>query len=159
MIDGWRLCRRPFADLTGEGARRFGGRWNPAGWPVVYFADHPALAVLEVRVHLDLPHELLPDDYVLMRARLPTKPTVIAEVPEQPAMAGQDWLRERRTPLLRVPSVLVPYAGNFLLNPEHPGARKASIVSTEPFRFDTRLWEPAMQRPVIRNRLPGAGPA
>ena len=41
------------------------------GVPVVYLADHPALAALEVRVHLDLPFELLPTDYVLMRVDVP----------------------------------------------------------------------------------------
>ena len=63
----WRLCRRLNAHLTGEGARRFGGRWNSAGVPVVYLAEHPALAALEVRVHLDLPFDLLPADFTLMR--------------------------------------------------------------------------------------------
>ena len=62
----WRLCRAPFADLSGEGARRYGGRWNRPGRPIVYAASSAALAVLEVRVHLDLPPALLPDDYLLL---------------------------------------------------------------------------------------------
>jgi RES domain-containing protein len=49
-----RICRRPFADLSGEGARLCGGRWNSPGHAVVYAAEAAALAVLEVRVHLDL---------------------------------------------------------------------------------------------------------
>jgi len=59
----WRLCRRPHADLSGEGARRLGGRWNSPGRPLIYLAEHPALAALEVRLHLDLPFDLLPADY------------------------------------------------------------------------------------------------
>ncbi len=62
----WRLTRAVHADLSGEGARRFGGRWNSPGRPLVYTAAEAALTVLEVRVHLDLPFELLPDDYVLL---------------------------------------------------------------------------------------------
>ena len=58
----WRLCRRAHADLTGEGAHRVGGRWNNPGRPVVYLAEHPALAALEVPVHLDVPFDLLPVD-------------------------------------------------------------------------------------------------
>ena len=57
----WRLCREPFADLNGHGARQYGGRWNSPGRPLVYAASAAALAVLEVRVHLDLPFELLPE--------------------------------------------------------------------------------------------------
>ena len=62
----WRLTRAVHADLSGEGARRFGGRWNSPSRPLVYTAAEATLTVLEVRVNLDLPFELLPDDYVLL---------------------------------------------------------------------------------------------
>ena len=64
----WRLCRAPFTDLTGEGARRYGRRWNRPGRPMVYAASSAALAVLEIRVHLDLPPELLPARWTGARA-------------------------------------------------------------------------------------------
>jgi RES domain-containing protein len=107
---------------------------------MVYAADHPALAVLEVRVHLDLPPDLLPADYVLMRLLLPAPPETIHALPENPREAGDAWLAQARSPVLRVPSVLVPAAGNLLLNPAHPGAAAARIESIEPFAFDPRLW-------------------
>ena len=141
MTEAWRLCRRPYADLSGEGARLWGGRWNAPGRPVAYLADHPALAVLEVRVHLDLPLELLPDDYVLMRVRLPdAAPSVVADVPPDPAATGDAWLRAGESVTLRVPSVLVPFAHNLLINPRHVRAADAAILGTTPFRFDARLW-------------------
>lgn len=34
---------------------------------MLYTAEHPALAALKIRVHLDLPPELHPTDYVLMQ--------------------------------------------------------------------------------------------
>jgi RES domain-containing protein len=136
----WRLCRRPYAVLDGEGARRFGGRWNSPGRPMVYFADHPALAALEVRVHLDLPFDLLPADYVLMQADIPD-PTGIGAA-DTTAAAGDAWLNAAPSATVRVPSVLVPHAWNLLLNPRHPDARQAEIRDIEPFRFDSRLWRP-----------------
>lgn len=140
MTVAWRLCRAPFAALDGEGARRFGGRWNNPGRPLVYLADHPALAVLEVVVHLDLSPEDLPDDYVLLRVALPDEPP-----PDLPGAivetraAGDRWLASLSSALLRVPSVIVPHATNLLLNPLHPAAHVARVVESTPFHFDPRL--------------------
>src|SRR5262249_45783098 len=55
VISGWRLYQRRFAAnaFTGEGARLFGGRWNSPGTPMIYTASTPALAALEMLVHLD----------------------------------------------------------------------------------------------------------
>lgn len=107
---------------------------------MVYLAEHPALAVLEVRVHLDLPPDLLPEDYVLMQADLPDAAEVLKDMPADPRAFGDDWLRSRRTPVLRVPSVIVPGAANLLLNPRHPAAAAATTAPLQPFRFDQRLW-------------------
>jgi len=145
-MDLWRLCRRPHADLSGEGARMFGGRWNSPRRPVVYLAEHPALAALEVRVHLDLPFELVPNDFVLMRVLVPNG--LIAEVADASVAVsatvatGDAWLAEGRSMALRVPSVLLPYAWNIMLNPRHTDVTRASIGSIEAFHFDPRLWEP-----------------
>jgi RES domain-containing protein len=139
----WRLCRAPFADLTGEGARRYGGRWNEPGRPIVYAASNAALAVLEVRVHLDLTPDLLPDDYLLLTIDLHDLATEeAANIPADPAAFGDAWLRERRTPVLRVPSLIVPESSNILVNPAHPDAAQASIIARRRFAFDRRLWLP-----------------
>jgi RES domain-containing protein len=109
----------------------------------VYLAEHPALAALEVRVHLDLPFELLPADFVLMRVVLPDALVMsLDNVPAETTAAGDAWLARARTAALRVPSVLVPYAWNVLLNPRHPDAIEARIAAIEPFGFDPRLWQP-----------------
>lgn len=139
----WRLCRRPHADLSGEGGRLFSGRWHGAGRPVVYTADSPALAILEVRVHLDLPYELIPEDYAIMEIDLGVSaPEVLTGPPEHPREFGNTWLAEKRSAVLRVPSVIAPRGHNFLINPLHPQAASVAICSIEDFRFDARLWNP-----------------
>lgn len=141
MIRAWRLCRAPFADLSGEGARLHGGRWNSVGAPLVYLAEHSALAVLEVRVHLDLPLDLVPDDYVVMQVALPDEPPEeVSRMPADPRDIGDAWLRSQRRAVLRVPSALAPAATNLLLNPRHPRAAVVAVLSTDPFEFDPRLW-------------------
>ncbi|HVY18330.1 MAG TPA: RES family NAD+ phosphorylase [Rhodopila sp.] len=138
----WRLCRRPHADLSGEGARTYGGRWNSPGRPVVYLAEHPALAALEVRVHLDLPFELLPADYVLMGVSVPDALIGTVRPAGNTVRTGDAWLAKREEAALRVPSILMPHAFNILLNPRHRTAERVRIASVEAFHFDPRLWQP-----------------
>ena len=123
MTTVWRICRRPFADLSGDGARLYGGRWNTPGRPLIYAAETAALAVLEVRVHLDLDWDMLPDDYVLVA--IDTAAIVaetIHEPPDDPQTIGDAWIEFRRSALLRVPSWIVPKSYNVLINPAHPDA-------------------------------------
>jgi len=139
----WRVCRRPFADLSGEGARRYGGRWNSPGRPLVYAAETAALAVLEVRVHLDLDWSVLPDDYVLLAIDLFTlEPETIAGFPDDPRAAGDAWLASGASALLRVPSGIVRESSNILINVAHPDAKRIAVGSVRPFSFDERLWRP-----------------
>jgi RES domain-containing protein len=140
-MQAWRLCRSPFADLSGGGARLYGGRWNSAGLGVVYAADSAALSLLEVRVHLDLPPDLLPDDYVLMAIDLSGLPVEsLAMPPSDPRAFGDEWLRQWRSAVLRVPSVIVAEGCSLLLNPAHPEATGARVIATRNFTFDNRLF-------------------
>lgn len=137
----WRLCREPFADLNGEGARRYGGRWNSPGRAMVYAASSAALAVLEVRVHLDLPPELLPPDYVLVTIDLGDAAIEVCDdLPQAPHAFGDRWLSESRTPVLQVPSLIVPECTNLLINPAHPTAHQINSLHSRRFTFDRRLW-------------------
>jgi RES domain-containing protein len=52
---------------------------------------------------------------------------------------GDGWLESKNTPVLKVPSVLVPRQYNYLLNPEHRLAKKIKLLTTSPFAFDPRL--------------------
>lgn len=95
---------------------------------------------MEVLVHLDLPPDDLPDDYVMLRAELPdVPPPGQAEGSGASREAGDAWLARRATPVLRVPSVIVPQATNLLFNPLHPASGAARITAVAPFRIDPRL--------------------
>lgn len=138
----WRLARAACSGLDGEGARRFGGRWNSPGQPAVYCAGSAALAVLEVRVHLDLPLDLLPDDYRLFgidAGEVPYEDAPLSAM-ETARTFGDAWLASNRTAFLRVPSIVVPEECNFLINPRHPCAHDINVVHQRPFRFDSRLF-------------------
>ncbi|MBB4268010.1 RES family NAD+ phosphorylase [Roseospira visakhapatnamensis] len=139
----WRLCKRDHADLSGTGARLHGGRWNSPGRALVYTAATAELAVLEVRVHLDVPPEMIPNDFVLMEIDLTGLDVeAVAAFPADPTAFGDTWLAEARTPVLCVPSAIVPEASNLLFNPAHPQAGAARVVGVRAFQFDRRLWRP-----------------
>jgi len=142
-----RLAKAAFTALDGEGARRFGGRWNSSGRPAVYAAASPSLAVLEVLVHLDLPGELMPDDYRLLGLEIPDDSPVerLNHAPPDadacPAI-GDSFLARGEALVLLVPSIVVPQEHNAILNVRHPAMDRVAIVIDEPFRFDPRLLDP-----------------
>ncbi|MCI0493899.1 RES family NAD+ phosphorylase, partial [candidate division KSB1 bacterium] len=39
-------------DLTGTGARQYGGRWNHKGTGIIYTSESRSLAILEYLVHV-----------------------------------------------------------------------------------------------------------
>lgn len=148
--------------FDGEGARRFGGRFNPPGVAVVYTAAHLSLAVLELFVHLD-PGDA-PEDLVSIAARLPPSLGIARlEVSDLPAdwrsypaperlrELGAEWVRAGRTAALTVPSAVVPREENILLNPAHPDFGMIEIGEPEAFSFDPRMWK-AEAAPAPRSR-------
>lgn len=149
----WRLTRAPYADLSGRGGELASGRWHTKGRPVVYTAGTAALALLEVRVRLDLPLDLLPDDYVLMRIEAPddlavhdVAPGDLPEGWQGPGgeatvrAVGDAWLAAAEMPVLRVPSAVVEEERNLLINPRHHEAARIRVDGVRPFAWDGRLF-------------------
>lgn len=151
MLTVWRLttARRAKSAFSGEGARVYGGRWNPKGIPVVYTAQTQALAVLEMMVQ----DQALAARYVMIQAQIP-EGVAIERIDARSLPAGwrsmrhletlreigADWARSRRSAVLAVPSAVIPAETNFLLNPLHPESRRIRIGRTVPFRIDPRLF-------------------
>jgi len=149
----WRLTRRPYADPSGKGGEVFDARWHTRGRPVVYLAATAALALLEVRVHLELLPGSLPDDYVLMRVDAPDDvefrairpgdlPDGWQESEELCRPFGDAWLEGAGSALLRVPSAIIEVEHNVLLNPRHPDAARVQVEEITAFRWDQRLFRP-----------------
>lgn len=135
-----RLCTRRHPELDGEGPRLLGGRWNSPGFAVVYTASCGALAVLEYLAHV----EEMPVGMILKRIEIPDTFSMekIESIPADVNVfrqLGDEWLENMSTPLLRVPSVLVPRHWNLLLNPAHPLFPAIKVIDESPFAFDSRL--------------------
>ena len=52
---------------------------------------------------------------------------------------GSEWVKSRRSVVIRVPSAVVSGEFNYLLNPAHPQFAKVKVGKPEPFSFDPRL--------------------
>jgi RES domain-containing protein len=146
----YRLSKEKFADdLTGEGARLFGNRWNSPGRAVLYTAVNRALTVLEVwasssediayqrftLITLDIPEDNL---HALAKSDLPADWATIPPS-QSTAIIGNTFIDKGEYLGLWVPSVIIPKECNLLLNPAHPAMAKVKVVSKDPFPIDARL--------------------
>ncbi|MEQ8481014.1 MAG: RES family NAD+ phosphorylase [Hoeflea sp.] len=139
----WRISN--YADLSGIGGTYAAGRWNHLGRRIVYCAEHPALAMLEMLMHLD--PEDLPETYQLVEIDVPGEVDVepVDVTPgwkENPALsrdAFEDFCNRGAAPVLSVPSILMPHCRNLLINPAHADHAKLSILSAELHPLDSRF--------------------
>jgi RES domain-containing protein len=107
-------------------------------------------AALEIVVHL--PEEVLLNDLyaciptefdskymiTLKPSQLPSDWNIIPP-PESTQKIGSDWAKTKQSLVLKVPSSVIPAEHNYLINPQHPDAKRLKIGKAETFDFDTRI--------------------
>lgn len=139
-------------DLTGKGAEVTGGRWNRKGRPVLYTSASIALACLETAVHLN--QRGLPLNRYLVKITVPLETWNARETRAAAALpvgwdalpegkvsldVGDAWLLSGSSPLLVVPSVIVPEEHNVLINPAHPLLKGIASSKLRKWLYDPRL--------------------
>lgn len=97
--------------------------------------------LLEILVHVR--QDQIPN--VWIRAEIPETLTIetIDALPDSPADYGTAWLNSARSPILSVPSVIVPER-NYLLNPGHPGFGIIQWAAPRDLQIDSRLTGPGV---------------
>ena len=146
----WRIVKEKHAAtaFSGERAYLYGGRWNSPGVRMVYTSLTKSLAALESLVHLTPPvlfkYVLIPvefDEALVEKSPLLALPANWSDEPPSPAVQtiGDQWVKEARSAVLALPSVIIPGETNFLLNPLHPDFGRIKVGVSEPFAFDPRL--------------------
>jgi RES domain-containing protein len=132
----------------GLGVERASGRWHTvrSGKPVVYLAEHSALALVESLANLTDSAASLPRKYQLIKVEVPA-PILAGEVEESALpdlwrkdfetsrKIGDAWLAEAKSALLRVPSAPSPESWTYLLNPLHSDARQILRRQADPDRM------------------------
>ena len=143
---------RHASDLTGEGSRLHGGRWNPPGIPMTYTSSSVALASIECFVNT--PSEivsrsnfqrvdiLIPDDAPSECIKTTDLPSNWPSTPAPGFLSdiGRKWVESGSSLILIVPSAaLGGHENNVLINPRHPYMNDVKIVALLQFSFDLRL--------------------
>lgn len=149
----YRIGRTKHAnDLTGEGSRLFGGRWNHKLTPCIYTSESRALALLEYTVNIDI--EDIPRALSLTTFEIPSSCIHLiteAELPGNwksfPAPSstkdfGTRLLKssaERTKGVLKISSTIISAEYNYILNPRHRDSKLFKIVDLQDFVYDIRI--------------------
>ena len=136
-----------FDPLDGQGAALYPGRWNQLGIRMIYTSQSPELAMLELLTKLN------PSAFGVRTAieiELPDEARVRSAAPEMlerllggeesdTRAYGSEWVGRGDSPVLEVPSAVLPISSNYLINPLHPQAKRLSIIRRVEVGMDPRL--------------------
>ncbi len=136
-------------DLSGSGAKLYGGRWNSVGLPVLYTTENISLAILEILVRTDM--HAIPLSYHLIKIDIPEliQPQFITTGKLKTSWKddlgytqwmGDEFIKSNKSLLLKVPSAIVDEENNYIVNPEHNDFKKVKIAAVKKFQFDKRLF-------------------
>ncbi|POY36568.1 RES domain-containing protein [Solitalea longa] len=149
----YRITSTKYAQkLIGSGSA---ARWNSNGVFMIYATGSVALACLENAVHRN-GADLSLGDYSLMIIEVPdgsSREVTINELTaihkewyrvdneayQRTQQIGDQWIADRETLLLKVPSSIVQYEYNYLINPNHQEFSKVKIQDVQKFVFDERI--------------------
>jgi RES domain-containing protein len=151
IVTVWRIVDPRYADraYSGDGAEKFGGRFNGRGRKLVYASGSLSLALLELLVQAGRRERLA--GHRCIPAGLPRDHIEVVTASDLPAgwdgrpygRASQDfgdaWIASGRSLALQVPSVVNPFESNVLVNPLHPDFGELRIGRAVPLPLDPRL--------------------
>lgn len=135
-------------DLSGEGARLHGGRWNHVGTPCLYTSQSRSLAVLELSVNVSTASVLrylsmveieIPDDILELDITALPGNWRDAPAPASTKDYGTDLLNKNPHLIIKLPSSVIPEEFNYLINPRHPLANGCHIIVVKDFVYDLRI--------------------
>lgn len=150
-ITAWRITLKKYGQesMKGQGAKLYGGRWNPVGYPAIYLAQHLSLVILEIVVHFDSPAII--KDFIafpfsfdktsifsLSASSLPKNWTDLP-IPSSTQQIGKKWLDADENMVMQVPSTVVPLESNFVVNPRHKDFKHIEIEDPVPLHIDPKV--------------------
>jgi RES domain-containing protein len=141
--------RHPIWD--GTGASLFGGRWNSPGKSIIYGSLSYSCAMLEILAHANIGRVPKTHQYVIVDIPNDVSVEIVGEkmlpegwYSEDNAAAwafGDQWIKQVRSAIMVVPSVIARLDQNALVNPLHPDALKLIVPEPKKVIWDKRLFQ------------------
>ena len=137
-------------DLSGNGAKLYGGRWNSEGLRAVYCSSSRALALLEILVHASF-ETLENRAYMVLEIEIPPSkfktisPSNLSDnwnndfIQTETLVISNEFLSKKAGLALKVPSAVLPDESNFILNPEHVDFKSIKVIEIKPLEIAKRI--------------------
>ncbi|WP_315822559.1 RES family NAD+ phosphorylase [Paraflavitalea speifideaquila] len=149
-MEVFRIAKEAFSKvLTSSGSAN---RWNRKGQQVLYAGSSRSLSSLELIVHKGsvVPTEtykvmvisIADEDYLCKKIHIKDLPANWRTFAAYSALQkiGSDWFNKQETLILKVPSAVIPYEYNYIINTEHAVFKdKVHLARTEEYFWDSRL--------------------
>jgi RES domain-containing protein len=146
----FRIAKTIYAsDLSGVGAKMYGGRWNKPGIAMLYTSEARSLAILELIVHfnastaLKLDYSFLTleiEDHLIVDLNTSLLSSSFLRINENSLWEiSEEYFIKKNVLALRVPSVVIPEEFNVLLNPNHNNFSKIKTLGIQKISLDERF--------------------
>jgi RES domain-containing protein len=158
-MTAYRLAAKAYVDdLTGSGAKLFGGRWNPVGYPCIYASQNLSLALLEKFVHAEFREHM--ERIVLLRILIPDDDKVVFHIDDQllkknwandvsySQWIGEQILSDPEIIAFTAPSAIVPSERNVILNPSATRFSEIEFLPAADFSADLRILAKLLLKPI-----------
>lgn len=146
----YRIADKRHPIFDGTGAALYGARWNSQGFSVIYAAASYAGAMLEMLAHsgrlgaIPRSHQSvkieIPDSIEIEELKGDDLPGWNFPDLVESQKYGDEWIQEKRTVVLVVPSVIAPEERNVLINPVHPDFKEITVSPPKDVIWDPRLF-------------------
>ena len=137
-------------DLSSQGAKLYGGRWNSVGNSMLYTSYIPSLAMLEFGCNASGITKTIQTSLLTLKLDSKVKIEIITlndlpanwqQVPSPDSLKviGNNWLKSNKTLALKVPSAIMPLECNLLINSLHKDFFKLEIENFVDMNIDNRI--------------------
>ena len=149
-MEVFRISKQAYAHtLRSSGSAN---RWNTKGQQVIYIGSSRSLSSLELVVHRGSVQPataykvmvilVADDDHLIKQVQLKDLPSNWRSLASYAALQkiGSTWYDSQETVVLKVPSAIIIYEHNYIINTEHPDFdRTVQLVWTEDYFWDSRF--------------------